>query len=127
MDTLEINEENILHRIFYFRGKKVMLDNDLANIYGVTTTRLNEQVKRNKKRFPEDFMFQLTHIEWTNLISQNATSSPKGKTQKWGGRRKFIKLVSDVSSQTVSRNISLSVFHRWPFRSFHSSTSGCQA
>jgi hypothetical protein len=57
-----------------------MLDNDLSELYLVETKRLNEQVKRNIKRFPEDFMFQLTIEEWENLKSQNATSS-------WGGRR----------------------------------------
>lgn len=58
-----------------------MLDEDLAELYGVETRRLNEQVKRNIERFPEDFMFQLNEIEFTDLKSQNATSS-------WGGRRK---------------------------------------
>jgi len=57
-----------------------MLDSDLAELYLVETKRLNEQVRRNIDRFPEDFMFQLTKEEWKNLKSQNATSS-------WGGRR----------------------------------------
>ena len=57
-----------------------MLDSDLAELYGVETKRLNEQVKRNIDRFPEDFMFQLTEPEFENLKSQIATSS-------WGGRR----------------------------------------
>ena len=59
-----------------------MLDEDLAELYQVTTGRLNEQVKRNITRFPPDFMFQLTEEEFANLKSQNATSS-------WGGRRKL--------------------------------------
>lgn len=59
-----------------------MLDNDLAELYQVETRRLNEQVKRNISRFPDDFMFQLTTEECENLKSQNATSS-------WGGRRKL--------------------------------------
>ena len=59
-----------------------MLDEDLAQLYQVETRRLNEQVKRNMDRFPEDFMFQLTIEEFENLKSQNATSS-------WGGRRKL--------------------------------------
>jgi hypothetical protein len=57
-----------------------MLDADLAEVYGVTTKRLNEQVRRNRDRFPEDFMFQLSDAEFTDLRSQFATSS-------WGGRR----------------------------------------
>ena len=59
-----------------------MLDADLAELYGVETRRLNEQVSRNSERFPEDFMFQLTDEEFANLKSQFATSS-------WGGRRKL--------------------------------------
>jgi hypothetical protein len=61
--------------IFTLRGQKVILDADLAGLYGVQTRRLNEQVKRNADRFPEDLMFQLTEQEWHNLKSQFATSS----------------------------------------------------
>jgi phage regulator Rha-like protein len=73
----------IEQRILMIRGERVMLDSDLAALYGVSTTRLNEQVKRNRGRFPEDFMFQLTQAELGNLMSQSATSS-----SRWGGRRK---------------------------------------
>ncbi|MBF0532613.1 MAG: ORF6N domain-containing protein [Candidatus Omnitrophica bacterium] len=66
--------------IYVIRGKKVMLDRDLASLYGVETKRLNQQVRRNRDRFPEDFMFELTEVELENLRSQFATSS-------WGGRR----------------------------------------
>lgn len=58
-----IPEESLTERIFMLRGQKVMIDADLARLYGVTTSRLNEQVKRNLERFPEDFMFQLTWEE----------------------------------------------------------------
>lgn len=58
--------------IYRVRGHRVMLDADLAGIYGVSTMRLNEQVKRNRKRFPEDFAFRLTREEWKRLISQSA-------------------------------------------------------
>ena len=61
--------ENIESRIFLIRGHKVMIDADLANIYGVTTKRLNEQVKRNRERFPEDFMFQLTKEEKDEVVA----------------------------------------------------------
>lgn len=61
--------------ILTLRGHKVMLDADLAELYGVPTKRLNEQVKRNADRFPEDFVFQLTAQESANLKSQFATSS----------------------------------------------------
>ena len=75
-----VSQEIIESKIFLIRGKKVMLDRDLALLYGVPTKRLNEQVKRNIKRFPHDFMFQLTEEEFEILRSHFATSS-------WGGQR----------------------------------------
>ena len=69
------SQEIIQNMIFIIRGKKVMLDYDLASLYNVTTKRLNEQVKRNRSRFPEDFMFQLTENECASLRSQIATSN----------------------------------------------------
>lgn len=77
-----IPDELVINKIYLIRGQKVMLDSDLSTLYQVETRRLNEQVNRNKERFPEDFMFQLTGDEYDNLISQIATSS-------WGGRRKL--------------------------------------
>ena len=74
---------SIENKIYFLRGQKVMLDRDLAELYGVTTSRLNEQVKRNRSRFPSDFMFQLQVEEVNSLISQNAISNV-GR----GGRRK---------------------------------------
>src|SRR5687768_13477371 len=76
--------ERIHDQIRFIRGHKVILDSDLANPYGVTTSRLNEQVKRNLDRFPEDFAFRLTSAEFRDLISQFATSN-----SRWGGRRKL--------------------------------------
>ena len=75
-------ENKVESLIRVIRGQQVMLDRDLAELYGVETRRLNEQVKRNIERFPEDFMFQLTQNEFDNLKSQFATSS-------WGGVRKL--------------------------------------
>lgn len=72
---LAITDETVINKIYQIRGKKVMLDRDLAEMYGVETKRLNEQVKRNGKRFPEDFMFQLTEKELEVWKSQNATSN----------------------------------------------------
>ncbi len=63
----------IHHKIYTLRGKQIMLDEDLASLYDVTTKRLNEQVKRNSERFPDDFMFQLTEEELKSLRSQFAT------------------------------------------------------
>ena len=79
-----LNEQDIRNKIYTIRGMQVMLDEDLAKLYSVETGRLNEQVKRNIKRFPVIFMFQLTKDEYDNLISQIAISS-----LKHGGRRKF--------------------------------------
>ena len=75
--------DNVEGAIYLIRGQRVMLDSDLAAIYGVTTKRLNEQLRRNRKRFPQDFAFQLTTEEFRNLRPQFATS--KGR----GGRRYF--------------------------------------
>lgn len=74
--------EQITQSILVLRGQKVLLDAELAALYGVTTRRLNEQVRRNRRRFPEDFLFELTAAEFANLKSHFATSS-------WGGRRKL--------------------------------------
>ena len=82
-DKVMVPLVEIERRILTLRGQKVMLDSDLAGLYGVTTSRLNEQVRRNPDRFPSDFMFHLTQQEFTTLISQTATS--KGR----GGRRKL--------------------------------------
>lgn len=65
----------IQSKIYEIRGVKVMLDFDLAEMYQVETRVLNQSVKRNIKRFPDDFMFQLSKSEWENLISQFVTSS----------------------------------------------------
>ncbi len=79
--AISIPDENILSRIYVIRGEKVMLDRDLAELYGVETKRLIQSVKRNTLRFPGDFMFQLSKDEFENLMSQFVTSS-------WGGTRK---------------------------------------
>lgn len=70
--------ERIARAIILLRGHKVMLDADLAQLYGATVSRLNEQVKRNLNRFPPDFMFQLTEAEFAHLRSQFAISSSRG-------------------------------------------------
>jgi hypothetical protein len=81
-NTLVIPDEILMNKIYLIRCLKVMIDSDLSELFGVETRRLNEQVKRNMTRFPEDFMFQLSEKEINNLMSQIATSS-------WGGRRKL--------------------------------------
>lgn len=77
---LLVAEQKILNRIYVIRGEKVMIDSDLAEMYGVETKQLKRQVKRNSDRFPKDFMFELTKKEFEILRSQIGTSS-------WGGTR----------------------------------------
>ena len=81
-ETAIVTLDQVERSIYLIRGQKVMLDSELAELYGVTTGRMNEQVRRNIERFPDDFMLQLTRDEFDNLISQFATSS-----SGWGGRR----------------------------------------
>ncbi|MBK6634463.1 MAG: ORF6N domain-containing protein [Chitinophagaceae bacterium] len=99
-----------MNKIYLIRGQKVMLDSDLSALYQVETRRLNEQVTRNKERFPEDFMFQLTVDEYENLISQFATSS-------WGGRRKLpyafteqgVAMLSSVLNSPTAINVNIQI------------------
>jgi hypothetical protein len=79
---LMITDELVIDKIYLIRGQKVMLDKDLAELYDVETRVLNQAVKRNAGRFPEDFMFQLTTAEFENLMSHFVTS-------RWGGLRKL--------------------------------------
>ncbi len=102
--------EIIQRRIYEIRDKKVMLDSDLAELYEIETRALNQAVKRNINRFPQDFMFQLNEIEFTNLKSQFVTS-------RWGGTRKLpfafteqgVAMLSSVlhSSKAIEVNISI--------------------
>ena len=83
-EQFAISNEVIKNHIHFIRGRRVMLDSDLAKVYGVSTARLNQQVRRNVKKFPSDFVFSLTTEEFERLMLQNATSK-KGR----GGRRKL--------------------------------------
>jgi hypothetical protein len=103
-------DETVINKIYLIRNEKVMLDSNLAQLYGVETKRLNEQVKRNMERFPEDFMFQLTETEFENLKSQFATSS-------WGGRRKLpyaftehgVLMLSSVLSSDLAIKVNIQI------------------
>lgn len=106
-----ISIEVITNKIFMIRGKKVMLDRDLSWLYGVTTKRLNEQVKRNKRRFPADFMFQLTKKERNELVAicdrfspmKHSTVQPQAFTEQG------IAMLSGVlnSKRAISVNIQI--------------------
>ncbi len=92
-----------------------MLDSDLAGIYGVTTKRLNEQLKRNRARFPDDFAFQLTGQEFTNLKSQIATSSLRSQfvaATSHGGRRKLPWVFTEAPEPPKKREIGFHVRER---------------
>jgi len=78
-------EADLARQIRVVRGQRVLLDADLAALYGVTVKRLNEQIRRNQDRFPDDFLFRLTNQELADLRSQFATSSSAAPT--WGGKR----------------------------------------
>ena len=110
MANIMIPDEVITSKTYLIRGLKVMIDKDLAELYGVTTSNLNKAVKRNFERFPEDFMFQLNEDEFNNLIFQIGTSS-------WGGTRKLpyafteqgVAMLSSVlnSKQAIMVNIQI--------------------
>ena len=110
VNKMIVPEEIIMSKIYFVRNQKVMIDVDLAELYGVETRRLNERVKRNLIRFPSDFMFQLSQSEFNNLKSQFATSS-------WGGKRKLpfvfteygVLMLSSIlnSEQAISVNIEI--------------------
>lgn len=96
--------EKIQERILLIGGRKVLLDADLAELYGVTTKRFNEQVKRNAMRFPSDFMFRLTAEQWRVLRSQNATlETGRGKHRKYDEHAigSLVRALHDLSTPAV--------------------------
>ena len=130
--TILLSEEKILNRIYVIRGKKVMLDKDLAEMYGVLTKVLNQAVKRNFRRFPDDFMFQLTENEYENLMCQNGISNSGAKIQNlksqfvtssltgkrnWGGNRKYpyvfteqgVAMLSSVLNSTTAIDVNIQI------------------
>ena len=98
LSQLPVPVELIERRIYLIRSQKVMADADLAELYQVPTFRLNEAVKRNRNRFPEDFMFQLTEEEAQSLTSQIAMSKPGGR----GGRRTLPYAFSELGVAMLS-------------------------
>ena len=100
----------IQNKIYEIRGQKVMLDKDLAELYQVEERVLNQSVKRNIKRFPPDFMFQLSEDEWGNLKSQFVTSS-------WGGTRKLpfafteqgLAMLSGILNSDIAISVNISI------------------
>ena len=111
-----VDNREIQNMIYTIRGKRVMVDSDLATLYQVTTKRLNEQVRRNKNRFPSEFMFRLTAEEYEYLRSQNATSSEENAH---GGRRYMpyvfteqgIAMLSAVLKSDVAVEVSIKIMN----------------
>lgn len=115
----------IQNKIYEIRGFRVMLDRDLAELYQVTTSALNQAVKRNAKRFPKDFMFQLTPGEFANLKSQIVTSS-------WGGTRKMplafteqgLAMLSGLLNSDVAINANIAIMRAFvAMRNYIATTS----
>lgn len=119
-------EDSIRTRIFTIRGVQVMLDRDLAELYGVPTKALNQAVKRNRERFPERFMFQLNRVELDALTSRVLIQDPNGSssdlrsqfvTSSWGGRRHLpfafteqgVAMLSAVLKSDVSVQVSIQI------------------
>ena len=108
--TILVPEEVIMSKIYQIRGQKVMLDMDLAALYGVETKYLKQAVRRNIERFPKDFMFELDKEELTNLRSQIATSS-------WGGIRyapmafteQGVAMLSSILKSKVAIKVNISI------------------
>jgi hypothetical protein len=128
MDNLIIDEQIIQNKIHTIRGFQVMIDRDLAELYGVETRRLNEQVKRNIDRFPSDFMFQLSREEFENWKSQNAISN----ADKMGLRRapyafseQGVSMLSAVLKTQTAVDISVKIIRTFvSMRKFISQNAG---
>jgi hypothetical protein len=102
MDKIEKATE-INSLIYELRGQKVMLDSDISQLYGISTKALNQAVKRNFSRFPADFMFQLTHEEAENLMSQSVTSSSRSQNATTNSRSQSVTLKDDnLKSQNAT-------------------------
>jgi len=111
MENNMVPEEVIEQKILIIRGHKVMLDKDLAKIYGVRSIRLREQVRRNIARFPEDFMFQLNKEEAKSMVSQNAIPSWKhlGGCLPYAFTEQEVAMLSSVlhSERAIQVNIAI--------------------
>ena len=117
MDANILQIENIESKIYTIRGLQVMLDSDLASLYQVETKQLNKSVNRNLKRFPEEFRFQLTAMEYENLRFQIGTLS---STKEWGKHRKYlpyvfteqgVSMLSAILRSDIAINVSIKIIN----------------
>ncbi|MDP8229866.1 MAG: ORF6N domain-containing protein [Candidatus Gorgyraea atricola] len=106
-----VPQERIERRIFVIRGQKVMLDRDLAELYGVKAIRLREQVKRNIRRFPDDFMFRLNEAEINFMVSQNAIPSHKhlGGHRPYAFTEQGVAMLSSVLNSERSIHVNIAI------------------
>lgn len=109
--SISVPPERIEQSILLIRGQRILLDSDLAELYGVTTANLNKAVKRNVDRFPADFMFQLTHKEWEHLIFQFGISKDQGgrRFRPYAFTEQGVAMLSSVlrSERAVQVNIAI--------------------
>ena len=112
MNKLIIDEQNIQNKIYTVRDMQIMLDKDLAEIYGVKPIRLREQVKRNIKRFPQDFMFQLNDDEIDFMVSQNTIPSRQhlGGAKPYAFTEQGVSMLSAVLRSLPSSGLGM---HNW--------------
>lgn len=108
--TESFSDDVIINKIHLIRDQKVMLDKDLAELYGVTTGNLNKAVKRNIRRFPEDFMFQLSKEEFGSLIFQNGISN-RGGTRKlpYAFTEQGVAMLSGVLNSDISIDVHIRI------------------
>ncbi len=109
-ENLLIPSERIISKIYIIRNRKVMLDKDLAELYGVKTKTLNQAVKRNMKRFPEDFMFKLDKSEFQSLRSQIVTSKKGGTTwRSFAFTEQGLAMLSSVLNSDRAINVNIQI------------------
>ena len=110
-NLIRLEKENIKSMIYTIRGKQVMLDNDVAKLYYYETKRINEAVKRNIERFPQEFCFQLTSDEYNSLKSQIATSNNRGGKQKlpYAFTEKGILMLSGLLKNEIAIEVSIRI------------------
>ena len=111
LPAVSVSEETIVEKIYIIRGQKVMLDRDLAEMYGVEVKRLNQAVKRNSSRFPEDFMFRLTSEE-NNLLRSQIVTLEKGKYSKYSPfafTEQGVAMLSSVLNSEIAIQVNIQI------------------
>lgn len=112
MENIQLLEEQIANRIYLIRDKKVMIDRDIAKLYNVETRILNQAVKRNLKRFPSDFMFQMSEVEMKNWISQFVISKSlkmSFRTSPYAFTEHGIAMLSSVLKSRTAINVNIQI------------------